>query len=213
MAKNTLRVRVKAKAQNAILARLADDLGGVAAAAKELGVSPPTFSNWLNLHATPWGKSGNGHVHLRTDRARQLVLKLEQLTGESICNIFPISKKQLEPLAKERTYERDVKLTALEHYAQEQAALIESNINNGQRNLELDEAREALEKALKTLSARERDIVKLRFGLTEDGHSYKLDEVARIFKITRERVRQIEVKALGKLRWTGRVKDLVGHVD
>lgn len=56
-----------------------------------------------------------------------------------------------------------------------------------------------IEQVLKTLTFREREIIKLRFGLG-DGCAYTLEEVGRIFKVTRERVRQIEAKALVKLQ-------------
>ena len=57
--------------------------------------------------------------------------------------------------------------------------------------------REQIECLLKTLTFREREIIRLRYGLG-DGYSYTLEEVGRIFKVTRERVRQIEAKAVGK---------------
>ena len=63
-----------------------------------------------------------------------------------------------------------------------------------------------------SLSAREREIIKLRFGLG-DGYIYTLEEVGKIFKVTRERVRQIEAKALRKLRHPSRSKDLENFVD
>ncbi len=52
---------------------------------------------------------------------------------------------------------------------------------------------------MKTLTFREREIIRLRYGLA-DGYSYTLEEVGRIFKVTRERVRQIEAKAVAKLQ-------------
>ena len=56
-----------------------------------------------------------------------------------------------------------------------------------------------IEELLKTLTYREREIIRLRYGLA-DGYSYTLEEVGRIFKVTRERVRQIEAKAVAKLQ-------------
>lgn len=53
--------------------------------------------------------------------------------------------------------------------------------------------------ALKMLTYREREIIKLRYGIG-DGYTYTLEEVGRIFKVTRERVRQVEAKAIRKLR-------------
>ncbi len=59
--------------------------------------------------------------------------------------------------------------------------------------------RDRIEALLKSLTYREREIIRLRYGLT-DGYSYTLEEVGRIFKVTRERVRQIEAKAVAKLQ-------------
>ncbi|MFM7205051.1 MAG: RNA polymerase sigma factor RpoD/SigA [Planctomycetaceae bacterium] len=67
-------------------------------------------------------------------------------------------------------------------------------------------------RALESLSYREREILRLRFGLA-DGYSYTLEEVGTIFDVTRERVRQIEAKAVEKLRQPGADFDLAGFVD
>ena len=63
--------------------------------------------------------------------------------------------------------------------------------------------REHIEQALLVLNPRERTIIEMRYGL-KDGHSLSLDEVSTIFRLTRERIRQIEVKALRKLRYPER---------
>ena len=67
--------------------------------------------------------------------------------------------------------------------------------------------KDRLESLLKTLTYREREIVRLRYGLT-DGYTYTLEEVGRIFRVTRERVRQIEAKAVKKLQHPVRSKQL-----
>jgi len=67
-------------------------------------------------------------------------------------------------------------------------------------------------RALESLSYREREILRLRFGLA-DGYAYTLEEVGTIFSVTRERVRQIEAKAVEKLRQPGATFDLAGFVD
>ncbi|HUT91419.1 MAG TPA: sigma-70 family RNA polymerase sigma factor [Thermoguttaceae bacterium] len=69
-----------------------------------------------------------------------------------------------------------------------------------------------ISKVLKTLSYREREIIKLRYGLG-DGYSYTLEEVGHIFKVTRERIRQIEAKAVRKLQQPSRSQELVGFLD
>jgi RNA polymerase primary sigma factor len=71
--------------------------------------------------------------------------------------------------------------------------------------------REKIEELLKTLTYREREIVRLRYGLA-DGYCYTLEEVGRIFKVTRERVRQIEAKAVSKLQHPVRSCELSEYV-
>ena len=71
--------------------------------------------------------------------------------------------------------------------------------------------REKIEELLKTLTYREREIVRLRYGLA-DGYCYTLEEVGRIFKVTRERVRQIEAKAVAKLQNPVRSAELSEYV-
>jgi len=72
--------------------------------------------------------------------------------------------------------------------------------------------KEKLETVLNTLAYREREIIKLRYGLG-DGYTYTLEEVGRIFKVTRERVRQIEAKAVRKLQHPIRARKLEGFLD
>ncbi len=71
--------------------------------------------------------------------------------------------------------------------------------------------RDKIEGLLKTLTYREREIIRLRYGLG-DGYTYTLEEVGRIFKVTRERVRQIEAKAVMKLQHPVRSKQLEGFL-
>jgi len=72
--------------------------------------------------------------------------------------------------------------------------------------------RDKIEALLKTLTYREREIIRLRYGLG-DGYTYTLEEVGRIFKVTRERVRQIEAKAVRKLQHPVRSQQLAGFIE
>jgi RNA polymerase primary sigma factor len=72
--------------------------------------------------------------------------------------------------------------------------------------------KDKIEHVLKSLTYREREIIRLRYGLG-DGYSYTLEETGRIFKVTRERIRQIESKALKKLQHTTRSTHLKGFVQ
>ena len=85
---------------------------------------------------------------------------------------------------------------------------VESPVNAATHEMLKDK----LEAVLDTLTFREREIIKLRYGLG-DGYTYTLEEVGRIFKVTRERVRQIEAKAVRKLQHPVRSRLLEGFLD
>ena len=72
--------------------------------------------------------------------------------------------------------------------------------------------KEQLAETSDTLTTRERDVLLLRFGLT-DGRARTLEEVGKEFDVTRERIRQIEAKALRKLRHPSRMKKLKDYLD
>ena len=72
--------------------------------------------------------------------------------------------------------------------------------------------KDKIDRVLQTLTYREREIIKLRYGLG-DGYTYTLEEVGRIFNVTRERVRQIEAKAIRKLQHPMRTRKLEGFVE
>ena len=72
--------------------------------------------------------------------------------------------------------------------------------------------KDKIEAVLNTLTRREREIITLRYGIG-DGYTYTLEEVGRVFNVTRERVRQIEAKAIRKLQHPVRSRKLEGFLD
>jgi RNA polymerase primary sigma factor len=72
--------------------------------------------------------------------------------------------------------------------------------------------KEQIDKVLGELTDREKRVLQLRFGL-KDGHARTLEEVGKEFNVTRERIRQIEGKALRKLRHPTRSRKLKGYLD
>jgi RNA polymerase primary sigma factor len=72
--------------------------------------------------------------------------------------------------------------------------------------------KDKIEGVLQTLTFREREIIKLRYGIG-DGYTYTLEEAGRIFKVTRERIRQIEAKAVRKLQHPVRARNLEGFLE
>ena len=80
---------------------------------------------------------------------------------------------------------------------------IEADIENPDQDVAKNLLREDLESVLATLSPRERDVLRLRYGL-DDGRMKTLEDIGQFFAVTRERIRQIEAKALRKLRHPNR---------
>jgi RNA polymerase primary sigma factor len=72
--------------------------------------------------------------------------------------------------------------------------------------------KERIEEVLRTLTEREAKVIRLRFGIG-DGYPRTLEEVGTEFQVTRERIRQIEAKALRKLRHPTRSQQLRGFLD
>ena len=85
---------------------------------------------------------------------------------------------------------------------------VESPVHSASREM----LKERIESVLSTLTFREREIIKLRYGIG-DGYTSTLEEVGRIFRVTRERVRQIEAKAVRKLQHPVRARRLGGFFD
>ena len=88
----------------------------------------------------------------------------------------------------------------------------DSNAVTPEGNVESVMLREHIDALLGDLKERERQVIVLRFGL-EDGHPRTLEEVGKEFNVTRERIRQIEAKALRKLRHPSRSKKLKDYLD
>jgi RNA polymerase primary sigma factor len=88
----------------------------------------------------------------------------------------------------------------------------DDNVNSPVTSATQAMLKERIDSLLKTLSYREREIIRLRYGLG-DGYTYTLEEVGRIFRITRERIRQIEAKAIRKLQHPMRAQKLEGFLD
>jgi RNA polymerase primary sigma factor len=87
----------------------------------------------------------------------------------------------------------------------------DSDHGNPIRNASNGLLRDKIDTLLQSLTFREREIIRLRYGLV-DGYSYTLEEVGRIFKVTRERVRQIEAKAVSKMQNPVRAQQLAGYL-
>jgi RNA polymerase primary sigma factor len=168
------------------------------------------------------------------DQSRTIRIPVHMV--ETMSKVRNVSRKLLQELGREPTIEETAKAsgTALDETRRVMAMSrypisLDRPVGNsedshfgdllpdqGAENPALGAANEMLRgrinKVLKTLSYREREIIKLRYGLG-DGYSYTLEEVGHIFKVTRERIRQIEAKAVRKLQQPSRSSELSGFLD
>jgi RNA polymerase primary sigma factor len=123
----------------------------------------------------------------------------------SASRVREIMKVALEPVSLESPVGEDDDGN-LSDFIEDQLAPAPSEIAS------LQLLREQVEDALDSLSGRERRVLQLRFGL-DDGRQRTLEEVGREFGVTRERIRQIEAKALRKLRHPSRSKLLRDYLE
>ncbi|MBZ5499026.1 MAG: sigma-70 family RNA polymerase sigma factor [Acidobacteriia bacterium] len=110
-----------------------------------------------------------------------------------VSKVTQILKAAQEPISLESTIS-DNKDAVLNKFIEDKTAISPDD------DVMRHSLREVTDAALQTLSAREQEIVRMRYGLNETGKEYTLQEVGEMFQVTRERIRQIEEKALLKLR-------------
>ncbi len=110
-----------------------------------------------------------------------------------VAKVTQILKAAQEPISLEATIS-DNKDAVLNKFIEDKTAISPDN------DVMKHSLREVTDAALQTLSPREQEIVRMRYGLNETGKEYTLQEVGEMFQVTRERIRQIEEKALLKLR-------------
>ncbi len=168
------------------------------------------------------------------DQARTIRIPVHMI--ETMSKIRNVSKKLLQEKGREPTIEeiaKEVKITVSEarrvlkisrHQISLDRPVGESEDSSFGDFIEDEKAespvsaatqemlKDKIENVLETLTYREREIIKLRYGIG-DGYTYTLEEVGKIFKVTRERVRQIEAKAVRKLQHPVRSRKLEGFLD
>jgi RNA polymerase primary sigma factor len=130
------------------------------------------------------------------------VASASEITVDETKRVFKISK---HPISLDRPI-GDSDDSCFGDFIEDQSA--ESPVSAATHEMLKDK----IERVLQTLTFREREIIKLRYGIG-DGYTYTLEEVGRIFKVTRERVRQIEAKAVRKLQHPVRARKLEGFLE
>jgi len=208
-----LEVTAVSRLKHTELWEAAKAFGSVKALATHLGIHQTMLGDWINLHRVP-PKEPSPRNKWSKERLDRLEADLLQITGLLLCDLFPDSLRTSGFLDHSKLAERRHILNdeAIANYAlATRQRLIETG--NPNKAAEDQESREVLSKVMRSLTSRERQVIELRYGLGSDGKAHTLQETGRILKIMRERVRQIESKALKKLQHETRADQLVELFD
>jgi RNA polymerase sigma factor (sigma-70 family) len=205
-------ITIRSQPKHGILYALSRHYGGIVPLAEATGIGKSSICWWINLRKYPRRAFCAPSEEQRANERARIDAALAKV-GTSIDECWPPEVRQfidrtqeLKSLVYEETQEVPLKrLTG----SIIKRLTVDDDVSQG---VEQEELQKRLRSVLKTLPYREREIIKLRYGLDCDV-AYTLEETAHIFKLTRERVRQIEMSALRKLQQPSRAGQLAGHMD
>ena len=224
------RVPLLSAKEEAALARAAQEgnLGLMKAAEKfepDRGFKFSTYATWwirqsITRAIADQGRTIRIPVHLveSINRVKKTAGELLRRTGREPTAEEIAAQLDMEPARVRELIQLAQDPISLETpVGEEEDAHLEDFIRDDEAGIPADEAgrqllRRELMNVLKSLTPREERVIALRFGL-EDGRARTLEELGREFNVTRERVRQIEAKALRKLRHPSRAKRLRDYLD
>jgi len=188
--------RVTVKVRNARIINALAEMGEVVGAkvSAKIGIPYSKLLALSNLAISPIDKDGNVIPE---------VLKICDFTNKMPLELF--SPDQIVPL---ETNTAEVEMTAEEV---EILMLSSSGSHNPEKLLSDSQSAQAIKDLLDTLSPRESKILQLRYGMDCDTHTY--EEIGKVFEVTKDRIRQIEAKALRKMRHPSRAKKLYMTVE
>ena len=170
---------------------------------RSIGVSQQEFGRLLNLKRSPFCRDEG----LASRQYTRLAEKIADFFGTSPDFLFP---ERLYSLALPDVVER--KYSSIELLPLLSARSIPALSGNPEDHVNTSELGGIIDSQLETLSPREARVIRLRFGL-EDGREHTLEDAGKIFGVSRDRVRQIEARALTKLRHPSRGKSFIGALD
>ena len=199
--------RVKITVRNNLLLTAMEQAGYryVAEFAREIGYQSSRVGDLIGLREAPIKKDGTF-----TDMAK----KIMEVLGAAPSDLWTVEQlnMRLEKNVWEDKYTTDtVKAILGGNVAQLEGAVYES-VEKPDDQLSKKDLKAMLLQGLDTITPREKKVVLLRFGL-DVGGEHTLEEVAQIMNLTRERVRQIEAKALRKMRDPARSKHFKEHAE
>ncbi len=161
----------------------------------ELGLTQKQLARAVGLHSQTIGRMETFRI---TNPKSPNVVKLAEYFGVSPETICPEWLKLMDLIPKKVDKQAEFEGHMLEGKVAEQALLPRTTRATQEAETNQRLLAEQIESVLHTLSFREREIIKLRYGIGT-GYTYTMTEVARIFKVSTTRVRQVEAKAIKKL--------------
>ncbi len=209
---DAMRITALTRLKHAALWEVCKQLGSQSAVARKLDVSAAEFGHWVNLKECP-PERPNGR-RWDEEKLAKLEMAFMELTGKGIDELWPAEVRKAIAATSDRVsvIERTAEVDTEAYLSY--GAHTRERLTHHVDIVALDDSlKDDVSAVLKTLSYREREIIKLRYGIGGDGITYTLEEVGQIFQINKERVRQIEAKALRKLQQPHRADGLRGHVD
>lgn len=199
--------RVKITVRNNLLLTAMEQAGYkfVAEFAREIGHSASRLGDLIALREAPIKKDGSF-----SDMAK----KIMEVLGAAPSDLWTPEQlnMRLEKNTWEDKYTTDTVKAILGSNVAQLEGAVYKDVEKPEEQLDKKELKSMLENGLAKLTPREKKVLIFRFGL-DDGKEYTLEEVAEIINVTRERVRQIEAKALRKMRHPKTVKSLKDHAE
>jgi RNA polymerase sigma factor (sigma-70 family) len=200
-------VTLKAAMRHGDLHMACKKVGSMVALAEFLGVPYATVGSWYRYTACP--PASENLPHWPQARIDDLEKKLFSLTGKLLDDLFPDAVRDQAFLDMEKTVESTKEIDS--HRLIELAKNVRGIEYREPDAVEQKELSTAVHASLGALDYREREIVKMRYGIGCEPMTLK--EVANVFKLTQERIRMLELRAMGKLAKPNVTQKLVGHLS
>ncbi len=197
------RILLQVKAKHADLFEAAKKMGSVRSLSEHLGIHEAVVGQWIMLKRVPnFVSPKKGHKLHDPDFREEFELKLLRLTGKTLDELWPESVRKTDFLDAPKTIEviRHVDVKAIGQIDPNKL-LLPSAGDEAEYREDVGKAQDALEQILKRLALREKQVILMSFGLGEASRSHTLKEMGKTLGVTRERVRQIQLKALKKIQF------------
>jgi len=190
-----------------------------------LGYRFSTYATWWIKQALSRALESQGrlirvprHAHDTASSLQRTISelnqKLERLpTIQEVAKVSGFSGDDVQTLLRSKLTPKSLAdETGRNNEGQFSEMIVEPDTVSCEQTIDRHALAERLHSAIESLPYRDQEIIRLRYGLG-DGHCYTLDEVGHIFNLTRERIRQLEHRALRKLRMPMNCQELVGFLD